>query len=157
MGSIQDIESIALPNGKSSKQAQDSVVELTTQTDQKSSRFFKVDGLATKRESCLTGMRDELVLLSWCMVLLRTSEEGQASFEWAYSKKSESLQSHCLNTAQVISSLQGSVEQAGSEILRHISRSSVDQSSPICTSTSLILSNSLLSQSTSEIDGKVSQ
>lgn len=156
MGSIQDIESIVSPDGQSLKQAPGSVAELRAHNDQKSSRFFKIDGLGAKKESSLTGMRDELVLLSWCIVLLRTSEEGQASFDWAYSGQSGSLQSHCLNTAQVISSLQRSVEQAGIEILRHISTSAVDHSSPTPTSTSLVLSNSLLSK-TNKVDNEVSQ
>lgn len=155
MGSIQDIESIALPNGQSLKQAQESIVELTTQINRNSPESFKIHGLAADSESCLTGMRDELVLLSWCIVLLRTSEEGQASFEWAYSRQSEILQSQCLNTAQVIPSLQRSVEQAGTEIQQNISRSSVDQSSTIHTPTSLVLSTSLLSQNPTGVDDKV--
>lgn len=157
MGSIQDIDAILVEDGQNLKQAQESVIELASETDQNGFRSFKIDTLEANAESCLTGMRDELVLLSWSIVLLRTSEDGQASFEWAYKAQFENLQSQSLNTGQVISSLQESVQQAGAEILQHIRTSSVDRSTPIPNPASLILSTSLLSQTSNELDDKVSK
>ncbi|KAE8547820.1 hypothetical protein EYB25_009613 [Talaromyces marneffei] len=154
MGSVQDIDTIPVPDGRNMKQAQEPVVELVTKTVQKLFRSFTIGNLVSKQKSCLTGMRDELVLLSWCIVLLRNSEEGQASFEWTYKGQSENIQSQPLNTAQVIASLQGSVEQTGTEILQHISTQSVNQSIPISSPASIVLSTSLLSQKTSELGDK---
>ena len=156
MGSIQDIDTIPVPNGQKLKQAQQSVIEIAPETDRNAFRSFEIHGLAADTESCLTSMRDELVLLSWSIVLLRTSEEGQVTFEWAYSGQSENLQSQSLNTAKVIPSLQGSVEQAANEVVQHISTSSIDQSTPYSKPASLVLSTGLLSKSTSDLDDKVS-
>lgn len=157
MGSIHDIDTVPVLDGQNVKQAQESVVELVLKTDQNAFRSFKINDLAANAQSCLTGMRDELVLLSWCIVLLRTSEEGQASFEWAYSGQSVNLQTQLLNTVQVVSNLQGTVEEAGTEILQHIGTSSVDQSISISKPSSLILSTSLLSQTISGPDDNVSK
>ncbi|GAM43876.1 hypothetical protein TCE0_060f19046 [Talaromyces pinophilus] len=150
MGSIQDIDTILVPDGQKLKQAQESFIELGTEPDQNPFRSFKIEDPAAKEESCPTGMRHELVLLSWCIVLLRTSEEGQVSFEWAYSGQSESLQRKHLATVEVLSSLQGSVEQARTDILQHIRTSSVDQGTSTSQPTSLILSTSLLNQTAGE-------
>ena len=157
MGSIQDIDTILVPDGQNLKQAQESIIELGTEPDQNPFRAFKIEDPAENAESCPTGMRDELVLLSWCIVLLRTSEEGQASFQWAYSGQSKSLQSKKLATVEVLSSLQESVEQARTEILQHIRTSSVDQSTSISQPTSLILSTSLLNQTAGEPEDRVSK
>lgn len=157
MGSIQGIDSIPVPDGQDLKQAQQSVIELVSEIDQSTFKPFKIDGLAAKSDSGLTGMRDELVLLSWCIVLLRTSEEGQASFEWAYRRQQDNPEDYTLNTAEVFSSLQRTVEQARNEILQRISTSSVDQSTSIPRPASLVLSTGLLAQTTSEVDDKVGE
>ncbi|KAK5656973.1 hypothetical protein OQA88_3496 [Cercophora sp. LCS_1] len=47
-------------------------------------RSFEIAGLASPSVSKLTGMRDDIVLLSWLIVLLRTKEEGELDFDWAY-------------------------------------------------------------------------
>ncbi|KAI7973178.1 hypothetical protein EIK77_004455 [Talaromyces pinophilus] len=157
MGSIQDIDTILVPDGQKLKQAQESFIELGTEPDQNPFRSFKIEDPAAKEESCPTGMRHELVLLSWCIVLLRTSEEGQVSFEWAYSGQSESLQRKHLATVEVLSSLQGSVEQARTDILQHIRTSSVDQGTSTSQPTLLILSTSLLNQTAGEPEDRVSK
>lgn len=157
MRSIQDIVTTPVLDGQNLKQAPDSAIELVTGTHDRVFRSFKLDGLAVKQDSCLTGMRDELVLLSWCIVLLRTSEEGQVSFEWAYRDQSENLESHLLNTAQVIPSLEGSVEQVGTQILQHVCTNSSDQPTLTSSPVSLVLSTGLLSQTTSDLDDKVSE
>jgi hypothetical protein len=157
MRSIQDIDTIRVPDEQNLKQAPDSAVELVTGTHDRVFRSFKLESLAVKQDSCLTGMRDELVLLSWCIVLLRTSEEGQVSFEWAYREQSKDLNSHFFNTAQAIPSLEGSVEQVGRQILQHIRTGSSDQPTLTSSPVSLVLSTGLLSQTTSDLDGKVSE
>ena len=44
-------------------------------------RYFEVDGLVSDQTLSLTGMKDELLLLSWIIVLLRTREGGQTGLD----------------------------------------------------------------------------
>lgn len=158
MGSIEDIGTILVPDGQNPKQAQESFIELARENDETAFRSFRINGLAANTDVCLTGMRNELVLLSWSIVLLRTSEEGQVSFEWAYNRQSEHPQRKPLNPVQItFSNLQTSIEQAGTEILHNISTSSVDRSTPTSGITSLVLSTGILSQTTSEPENRVSK
>ncbi|KAG6354329.1 hypothetical protein INS49_004934 [Diaporthe citri] len=48
-------------------------------------KHFTIDGLFSPSETCLpTALRADVLLTSWLLVLIRTREERQASFEWAY-------------------------------------------------------------------------
>jgi hypothetical protein len=75
-------------------------------------RSFELPGLASDEPPFSTGMREDLLLLSWLIVLLRTTEDGQATFEWAYNSGNEGqdedllkLATRTLSTDQVMPSL----------------------------------------------------
>ncbi|EED13785.1 nonribosomal peptide synthase SidD [Talaromyces stipitatus ATCC 10500] len=152
MGSVQDVHLSPGPDGQHSKQAKDSVMELETENEPKGFRSFKLDNLAAKENLSPTGMRDGLVLLSWCMVLLRTSEDGQVSFEWAYRGKSKNLNVQSLSTAEVIPTLKCRLEKAASGIVRVINIKSWDQNTLASGPASLVLSTNLLTETNSEVD-----
>lgn len=64
-----------------------------------------------------SGMKEELLLVSWLIVLLRTREDGQASFEWAYKGDEASPVNRCLST-EVMADLRSSVGQTAAAIAR---------------------------------------
>lgn len=56
-----------------------------TQANAHPFKHFTIDGLFSPSETCLpTALRADVLLTSWLIVLMRTREERQASFEWAY-------------------------------------------------------------------------
>lgn len=56
-----------------------------TQADVHPFKHFTIDGLFSPSETCLpTALRADVLLTSWLILLMRTREERQASFEWAY-------------------------------------------------------------------------
>lgn len=52
--------------------------------DENAFRSFQIIDLAVNQEDTLTGLRDELVLLSWSLTLSRTRENNDVSFHWTY-------------------------------------------------------------------------
>lgn len=47
-------------------------------------KTFDVDGLVPRNCATLTGMRDEIVLISWLLVLMRMQESSLVRCEWKY-------------------------------------------------------------------------
>src|SRR3569833_320740 len=86
-------------------------------------KSFKMLGLAADQPSAPTGMKDEILLLSWLIVLLRTREDSQICYEWAY-------KSHCggdidpvsvrLSADDVMTGLPSQVGEVAAAISRHI-------------------------------------
>lgn len=93
-----------------------------------------------------SGMKEELLLVSWLIVLLRTREDGQASFEWAYKGDEPSPANRCLST-EVMADLRSSVGQTAAAIARK--RTTTPETAP-SRSLALLLSTSTLSQTTEE-------
>ncbi|OOF90053.1 hypothetical protein ASPCADRAFT_157524 [Aspergillus carbonarius ITEM 5010] len=101
-------------------------------------RSFEAAGLAAATPS---GMREELLLVAWLIVLLRTREDGQVTYEWAY--QGQSTVNTCLST-EVMADLRSTVGQTAEAIARNIAP-------PQETATSgLLLSTGALSQSSEE-------
>lgn len=115
--------------------------------------LFEVAGLACDETSSPTGMRDDMVLLSWLIALLRTREGGQIRYEWAYRYPEEEPVPRCLAMNEVVAGLQSSVKETAAAVSRHIS---ADVSSPPAPA-SLLLSTSSLSQTSDEAKDEVSQ
>lgn len=112
-------------------------------------RTFEVAGLAAE---ATTGMREDIVLLSWLIVLLRTKEDGQASFQWAYTgHDGQEVKNRSLSTEQVLPNLQSQVGDVSAVISKHISSEHVKPSTPA----SLLLSTGALSRTT-EVGEEVS-
>jgi hypothetical protein len=116
-------------------------------------KTFEVAGLASDEESSPAGMRDEIVLLSWLIVLLRTREGGQIRYEWAYRRAGEELVPRSLAMNEVVAGLQSSVRETAVAVSRHIATDSPSRSAPA----SLLLSTSSLSQTSDEAKDEVSQ
>ncbi|KAL5356257.1 hypothetical protein BJX96DRAFT_171445 [Aspergillus floccosus] len=108
--------------------------------DGKHLRSVTVDGLAS------TGMRDGILLLSWLVVLLRTREESQISFEWARVDRTQtpdgSREAKYLRMGELMpAGLKSSVRQVAAAISQQAANSS--PSDPV----TLVFSTSSMSQS----------
>jgi fusarinine C synthase len=82
---------------------------------------FEVDGLASKIS--LTGMRDEVLLLSWLIILLRTREDGIASYDWVYKSQADGCALEPVNRMamnEIMAGVQSEVGQAAAVIYRQI-------------------------------------
>ncbi|KAJ5606380.1 AMP-binding enzyme [Penicillium lagena] len=107
---------------------------------------FKIGGLESDRASTPTGMREEILLLSWLIVLLRTQESGRISYEWAYGSRGNAVEheavNQCLST-DVMTDLQSTVGQSAATISRHIKRTTTKS---IFSPVSILLSTRFLSR-----------
>ncbi|KAF9895285.1 Non-ribosomal peptide synthetase [Aspergillus nanangensis] len=119
MGSIQDVSApdhvaSVNPSGAGDKTSNDI-------------RSFHIVGL--------TSIDDHIVLLSWLIVLLRTREDAQVNFEWAYRRPdiSEPLR-NALSMTDVMPGLQSNVREVAGAIAGHIP--AVEAAIPLLLSTS---------------------
>ncbi|PYH91755.1 nonribosomal siderophore peptide synthase Sid2 [Aspergillus ellipticus CBS 707.79] len=101
---------------------------------------LEIAGLASDQIPTPTGMREDVLLVSWLLVLLRTREDGQTSFEWAYQGASEAVH-RCESTA-VMADLRSSVAQTAAAIARLVSAAHQPATCPA----SILLSNGALAQ-----------
>ncbi|KAJ5814761.1 AMP-binding enzyme [Penicillium riverlandense] len=118
-----------------------------TQSNSGGPRSFKIVRLESDGTSTPTGMREEALLLSWLIVLLRTQEGGQVSYEWAYGTRDNAVEhegvSQYLST-DVMTDLQSTVGQSAAAVSRHIKETTTKRiSSPV----PILLSTSFLSRS----------
>lgn len=161
MGSIQDL---MIPDENSWKGGDTTNKQLgTDQGNREGFRSLKIAGLETDLNSSPTGVKEEVLLLSWFIVLLRTREEDRISYEWAYQSQSNNdASSHkrlirCISSDQVVPDLQSKVEQVTTSIARHINAAASNQNELGGTSpASIILSTSLLSQTSDRVNDEVS-
>ncbi|GME46731.1 uncharacterized protein K452DRAFT_303125 [Neofusicoccum parvum] len=112
---------------------------------------FEVPGLASDQDASPTGMKDEVVLLSWLIVLLRTGDDCQVCFDWAYNSGLErEPKIKCLSMDRVMTGLQdqvGRLAAAISDDIDTVKDSEKTTSSPFV---SLFLSTSSLSQTSQD-------
>jgi hypothetical protein len=102
-----------------------------------------------------TGMKEEVVLLSWLMVLLRNREDAQISYDWTYKHDADYVAPEPFNKLsmnEVMSGLQSNVGEVGTTIARNIATGSQAASNPA----SLILSTSSLLREPAETKDEVS-
>jgi len=100
-------------------------------------RSYELNGIAAEppaaatsnRTTPTTGMKDELVLLAWLIVLLRTREDGIVSYSWTYNptttvaleKTAEDVPLETrLSSAEVLPGLRSNVGDAAAAVLQHI-------------------------------------
>ncbi|KAF7590342.1 Non-ribosomal peptide synthetase [Aspergillus hancockii] len=81
---------------------------------------FEIVGLKADQTATPTGMKEELVLLSWLLVLLRTREGGQIRFDWAYKGSEEEPVNECLAMDDVMKGLQSNVGETAAAIAHKI-------------------------------------
>ncbi|KAI9650511.1 Nonribosomal peptide synthetase 4 [Ciborinia camelliae] len=128
---------------------------LSGRPDGEGFRSFNINGLASDQTTTPTGMREELLLLSWIIVLLRTrDEDSQISYDWAYKSRENNFELELvkgrLSLDEVTTGLQNNVGLVISEISRHISKVASSQDSAVTSPVSLLLSTSSLSQMSEE-------
>ncbi|CAI7613393.1 unnamed protein product [Penicillium viridicatum] len=107
---------------------------------------FQVAHLASEQIVTPTGMKEEIVLLSWLMVLLRSREDSQISYDWFYKDFASGTEPESVNKLlmnEVMKGLQSNVGEVATAISRSITAGA---SSPA----SLILSTSSLSRTSEE-------
>lgn len=125
-------------------------------TDDSNFRCFNVADLATDGITTPTGMKEEIILLSWLIVLLRTREDGQISFEWAYNDRVDGSGIRSLSMGEVMSSGLGStLGQTTEAISQHVATSSPNERS-ISEPLSLLLSTGALPTSPDQVKDNVS-
>jgi len=131
------------------------------QTNGDGFRSFKVLGLESGLTSTSTGMRDEILLLSWLIILLRTREESQICYDWAYKGRGSvvegELMSIRLSTDEVMTGLKNKVGQIAATISRHIMRVAPSLCTATCNPASLLLSTGSLSQTSDGAKSEVSK
>ncbi|KAE8385733.1 hypothetical protein BDV23DRAFT_187957 [Aspergillus alliaceus] len=118
------------------------------QADGASFKTFEVTGLADY-ENTITGMKDEILLLSWLIVLLRTREGDQVHYEWAHKSQENWVEretAHSLSMSEVIPQLQTSVSEAAEAISRHITTVKSSEGATQFSSALLLLSSGSLSR-----------
>jgi hypothetical protein len=121
----------------------------------------KISGLAADNLTTPTGMKDEILLLSWLIVLLRTREAGQISFDWAYKIPANGIKHEplikSLSMGDVIGDLQSRTGEVAAVISHHIKTAASSQSAARHRPALLLLSTASLSQASNEGNGEVSQ
>lgn len=130
----------------------------TAQVDGDSFQSFEAAGIIAGHVTTPTGMRDEILLLSWLIVLLRTREGGDISFDWAYKSLTNGPEQETVNRSlsmdEVVTGLQSNVEEISAAISRHIATEATNQtSSPV----SLLVSTGSLSPTSEESKDEVSE
>jgi len=123
-------------------------------------QIFDVAGLAPGNCGTPTGMRDEIILLSWLIVLMRTQESSAVRFEWQYQGSEEVLGSgdavRTLAPNDAMIGLQSHIGQAAAMLAGEIPSITETQESQIAIRPSLRLSNASLSQSSDDATDEVS-
>ena len=131
-------------------------VEKMTTTEANGDDFvsFDIAGLASDTPSP-TGMKEEVVLLSWLIVLLRSREDAQISYDWTYKHDAHYVAQEPVNKLsmnEVMSGLESNVGEVGATIARNIATGLQAASNPA----SLVLSTSSLSREPAEAKDEVS-
>lgn len=140
----------------------DVYTQITSQASGDGFISYHVAGLAPDHPATpTTGMRDEILLASWLIVLLRTREDGQVQHDWAYKGRATAAKevepADTLSTAEVMPSLQSSVQQTSEAISRHIKRAVVGQYTATSSPASLLLSTGSLSRTAEGTRDEVSE
>ncbi|KAL2825169.1 hypothetical protein BDW59DRAFT_161884 [Aspergillus cavernicola] len=119
-----------------------------------SSRSFKIIDLTPDRPTA-TGLREEIVLLSWLIALLRT-REGSVSYEWGYKGRDDGVQTELMKSRMSLDGvkigLQSSVEEAATAISQHIATALSNQVEATPLPAYLLLSTGGLSQTSEAKD-----
>ncbi|RDL33296.1 AMP-binding enzyme [Venustampulla echinocandica] len=149
MGSIH-VDNIQDQN----RRGNESVGMLSTGQADGGLRSFKIVGLALDQTTALTGMRDEILLLSWLIVLLRTQDGGQICYDWAYKGRENGFQHEPVNRSlsmeEVKAGLQSTVGQTAAAISSYLTMIAPSQLAAMSSPVSLYLSTSSLSPPSEE-------
>jgi hypothetical protein len=124
-------------------------------------RTFEIVGFAADEGTTPTGMRDEILLLSWLIVLLRTREDGQINYEWAYKGRGDGAEHEeeirRLSADEVMTGLQSNTAETAVAISRHVAAAAPNQCIDLTSPQSLLLSTGSMSQKTENGRDEVSE
>jgi hypothetical protein len=104
---------------------------------------YHINNLASS-SSTPSGMREDILLASWLIVLLRTREGERVSFDWSYHSNGSEESPRHLSMEDVLGGLEDSIENVIGAISSQISRVGSKQNH--ADAVSLLLSTSDLSQ-----------
>lgn len=120
---------------------------------------FGINGLATAQDTTPTGLRHEILLLSWLIVLLRTQEESQVCFDWACKSQQDGFEpeptSRRLSMEEVMTGLQDNVKQVAAAISLDVATAVSNQHAITSDPAALLLSTSSLSRTSEEAKDEV--
>lgn len=109
---------------------------------------FNIDGLKSQDINTPTGIREEILLLAWSLVLSRTREDGQVNFAWDYKHQNDGFEHGSMRKelvmSDVVSGQQDSIGQISQSISRYISNMPSEAHTQSSTSLSLLLSTGAL-------------
>jgi hypothetical protein len=121
---------------------------------------FDITGLAPANCGTLTGMRDEIILLSWLIVLMRTQDSGSVRCEWQYQGSGQVFGSgdavRPLSPNEIMIGLQSHTGQVAAMLAGTIPSITQEQESALAVRPSLRISNASLSQSSDDATDEVS-
>jgi len=125
------------------------------------SQTFDIAGLAPDNCGTPTGMRDEIILLSWLIVLMRTQESSAVRCEWQYQGSGEVLGNgdavRTLSPNEVMIGLQSHIGQVAAMLTGTIPSVTQAQQAALAVRPSLRISNASLSQSPDDATDEVSE
>ena len=119
---------------------------------------FSIDGIASKEDLSVSGLKEDIILLAWLIVLLRSREGDCVTFEWAHSKDGEyqsELNRNTLSMNDVFSDLQSTVRCGTSSVNADLKRRAERDGSTSAPTSSILLSTGSLLRSTGEIQDQV--
>jgi hypothetical protein len=129
--------------------------------DDKKFRSFKIHGIISDQITTPTGLREDLLLSAWLIVLLRTRESDQLCYGWGYKSQSEAFNKDLVNyelaADEVVTGLQDSVGQVAVAISRHITTIAPARHGDFSSPVSLLLRTDALSKCADEAQAKVSK
>ncbi|KAE9984050.1 Nonribosomal peptide synthetase 4 [Venturia inaequalis] len=155
MGSIDPIESYDLIRPRHASIG----LSPTRQAGNEDFRDFEIDGLILNTR---TGIREEIVLVAWLLVLLRTREDGQVDYSWGHRYETDTFELGSLDNKflmnEVVSGLQDSIGQTAEAVCRHIGKVTPATNGELQSPSSLLLCSSLYSTGVGEgkLEGLIS-
>lgn len=128
------------------KHMTDSDHNILNGTSGSSALTYNIDNLASQSPSTPSDMREDILLVSWLIVLLRTREGERVSFDWTYQNSSNVSKepSRHLSMEDVMKGLEDPINDVTRTISDQISRA--DSSKSYAEPLSLLLSTNVLSQ-----------
>lgn len=150
MGSLHLLETLDGHGGRGLKQVNGALS--TTQTKDHDVVSVEVVGVSSEPASPATPatITTEILLVSWLIVLLRTREDGQVFYEWAYKTEkgaeAEAVPAMRLSTSEVLPDLHSTVEQMASAIASNVSAASTEDFASFSAQGSFLLSTGSLSR-----------
>jgi hypothetical protein len=123
-------------------------------------QIFDIVGLAPDNCAAPTGMRDEIILLSWLIVLMRTQESSSVRFEWRYQGSGDVPGDgdavRTLTPSEVMLGLQSHVGQVAATLAGTVPSITEAQELAFARRPSLLISNGSLSESSEDATDEVS-